>query len=34
MFNANVFSELAVDTKTKMIIFTSGLLQGGGGGGS
>ena len=30
MFNANVFSELAVHIESKMIIFTctSGLLQG------
>ena len=30
VFNASVFSELAVHTETKiiMIIFTSGLLQG------
>ena len=28
IFNANVFSELAVHTESKMIIFTSGLLQG------
>jgi len=26
--NANIFSELAVHTKSKMILFTSGLLQG------
>ena len=28
IFNANVFSELAVHTESKMIIFASGLLQG------
>jgi len=28
IFNANVFSELAVHTESKMIIFTSGPLQG------
>ena len=28
IFNASVFSELVVHTETKMIIFTSGPLQG------
>ena len=28
IFNANVFSELAVHSESKMIIFTSGPLQG------
>ena len=28
IFNANVFSELVVHTESKMIIFTSGPLQG------
>ena len=27
VFNSSVFSELAVHTETKMIIFTSGLRQ-------
>jgi len=28
IFNADVFSELAVHTESKMIMFTSGLQQG------